>query len=80
MVGQVGRRRRLKESTQTAGWCKGKMERNNKPARDGRPLYLEKAAGRPRYRALPEPVALTPFGRPLAWKQEPAALWPSARL
>ena len=25
MVGQAGRRRRLKESRQTAGWCSGKM-------------------------------------------------------
>ena len=75
MVGQVGR------EVQTASVGKERWRKDGGDrGRGRRSLYLEKAAGRPKRRALPERVALNGFGRSLAWKQEPAAFSPSARL
>jgi len=59
---------------------KGKMEGNGKTARDGRSLYLDKAAGSPRYAALPDGAALNPISGRLSWKQERAAISPGAIL
>lgn len=78
MVG--GRGAQTHEEAREAAGGEGKMEENGRTARDVRSLYLEKAAGRPSRRALPEPATPTLFGRPLAWKPESAPLWPSARL
>lgn len=74
-----GGRRHMKERGRRQG-VKRKHRGEWKTARDGRSLYLEKAAGRPRRRALPKPATPTLIGRPLAWKPESAPLWPSARL
>ncbi|MCJ1460208.1 hypothetical protein MMC28_010587 [Mycoblastus sanguinarius] len=77
--GRQNERRRRTPKERKDGRCdEGNMEGNRKTARDGESLYLEKAAERPTRDALPERGAPSPFGRPLGWKQEPAALSPSA--
>jgi hypothetical protein len=55
---------------------KGKMEGNGKTARDGRSLYLDKAAGEPRHGALPDGAAPNPIGGRLGWKLERAPVSP----
>ncbi len=68
----VGARRRL--------GSEGKMEGNGKTARDGRSLYLDKAAGGPRHGELPDGAAPNPIGGRLGWKLERAPVSPGRKL